>query len=199
GKGNYAAFTSPFHTDLQMLYPGALVVDPQPTSAIEDGMSPTMLLSEVRTFDRPDDSRGVWSVPWNGSSLLAFDLHPRNWPSEHDGAAVDSLVIEHRAAYVPGLEGLGKTQRPNNRGPNRDTLPLCREGNGALSEAAEAAGMPCTLQTTVLGVHGYMSAAPRSGHPGGVNAAFLDGRVAFVADDVDELVMASQISVNDGR
>jgi prepilin-type processing-associated H-X9-DG protein len=42
-----------------------------------------------------------------------------------------------------------------------------------------------------------MSAAPRSTHPGGVNAAFLDGHVDFLPDDVDEMVMARLISIDD--
>ena len=43
-----------------------------------------------------------------------------------------------------------------------------------------------------------MSAAPRSTHPGGVNAAFLDGRVVFLSDDVDEFAMSVMINVDDG-
>ena len=50
-KGNYAAYCSPFHVDLQLLYRGALDVGGQPDAAIEDGTSHTVVFSEVRTRD----------------------------------------------------------------------------------------------------------------------------------------------------
>jgi prepilin-type processing-associated H-X9-DG protein len=46
---------------------------------------------------------------------------------------------------------------------------------------------------------GHMSAAPRSLHPGGVNAAHLDGHAAFIKDEIDEVVMAYLVSINDGQ
>jgi prepilin-type processing-associated H-X9-DG protein len=88
---------------------------------------------------------------------------------------------------------LGKTQRPNNQGPNKDTVLDCAK----FSDQALAAAMPCNPQTFTLGVNGYMSAAPRSLHPGGVNASYLDGHVAFLEDNVDETVMALAVSVTD--
>ena len=39
--------------------------------------------------------------------------------------------------------------------------------------------------------------APRSFHPGGVNVAFVDGHVAFLPDDVNEIAMAFLVSAND--
>jgi prepilin-type processing-associated H-X9-DG protein len=45
----------------------------------------------------------------------------------------------------------------------------------------------------------WLSAAPRSRHPGGVNAAFVDGSVHFVTDGIDEVTMAYLISVDDGQ
>ena len=62
---------------------------------------------------------------------------------------------------------------------------------------AAAANMPCNRRTREPGVNGYMSAAPRSLHPGGVNASYLDGHVAFLENDVDDIVMARAISVTD--
>jgi prepilin-type N-terminal cleavage/methylation domain-containing protein len=51
-KGNYAAYASPFHTDLQILYPAALTYGGQPLANITDGTSKTSVYSEVRTLDR---------------------------------------------------------------------------------------------------------------------------------------------------
>lgn len=196
-KGNYAAYVSPFHVDLQLLYRGALIAGGQPSSAVEDGASHTIAFSEVRTLDHPLDERGVWALPWCGASLLAFDMHPAGWKSGHDGSGGgDEYHVETNARYEASPESLGKTQRPNNLGPNVDTLVSCQ---GNLQQLAAAELMPCAMSKAQLGLHGYMSASPRSLHPGGVNSAGLDGRVIFLADNVDEFVMAYLVSVNDGR
>lgn len=192
-KGNYAAYVSPFHVDLQLLYPGALIVDGQRLDQITGGVSKTLVLSEVRTLDHPNDQRGAWALPLPGASLLAFDMHPIDWPYEDTGGAPSSSVVTQRAHFAPNPNSVGKTQRPNSQGPNKDTLEEC----GQVSAEAEAAGMPCNPRTRAPGVRGYMSAAPRSQHPGGVNAAYLDGHLDFLTNDVDELIMAHAVSVTD--
>jgi prepilin-type N-terminal cleavage/methylation domain-containing protein/prepilin-type processing-associated H-X9-DG protein len=193
-KGNYAAFVSPFHVDLQLLYPGALIVHGQRLEQITDGTTRTLLLSEVRTLDHPADQRGAWALPFAGASLLAFDMHPVGWPHEHEGNEQISIDVKHRAPFEPDPESLGKTQPPNNQGPNRDTIEKCEQ----VASLAEAMRMPCNPRKIAPGVKGYISAAPRSLHPDGVNAAYLDGHVKFVGDAVDETAMALMISVNDG-
>ena len=64
--------------------------------------------------------------------------------------------------------------------------------------------MPCDVWIGVepafpnqIGLAGYQSSAPRSQHPGGVNGAFLDGHVEFLADDVDPVAMALKIGIHD--
>lgn len=198
-KGNYAAYVSPFHVDLQYLYPGALIGTPQPLRNIEDGGSTTLLLSEVRTIDNEKDERGAWALAWNGASLLAFDMHPKEWSHTHDGTGKgDTFVTEHRAPYVANPDSLGETQRPNNQGPNFDTTKHCGNSDDSLARASAEQHMPCSLQIARIGVKGHMSAAPRSLHPGGVNASYLDGHVTFLFDEVDEFAMAYMVSVNDG-
>lgn len=196
-KGNYAAYCSPFHVDLQLQYPGALVAGGQRAGAIEDGMSRTLAFSEVRTLDDPSDERGVWTLPWTGASLLAFDMHPLGWKIDHDGTGEgDSYRPEDRAAFVASPESVGETQRPNQTGPNSDVLYFCTEPQQATSHAER---MPCVRWNRVLGARGYLSAAPRSNHSGGVNGAYLDGHVAFLPNDIDDFVMAYAISVNDSE
>lgn len=195
-KGNYAAYCSPFHVDLQLLYRGALIVDGQPVAAIEDGTSHTVAFSEVRTRDDPSDERGVWTVPWAGASLLAYDMHPLGWRLDHDGSGdAGDFFVEDHAVYAADPASVGQTQRPNTQGPNADVLQLCTPPQ---SEAAAAERMPCVRWNRTLGPRGYLSAAPRSNHPGGVNAAYLDGHVVFLTDDIDDFVMAYAVSVNDG-
>jgi prepilin-type processing-associated H-X9-DG protein len=196
GKGNYAAYTSPFHVDLQMLYRGAFISGGQAMAAIEDGSSNTLAVAEVRTLDRDDDRRGVWAASWPGSTLLAFDMHPLGWVSEHGSGKSEEYVANTNAAYVANPDSVGKTQPPNCQGPNQDTIAGCKRGE-SLYLAAEAAGMPCVTPEVGYGLKGHMSAAPRSLHPGGVNGAFLDGHVQFLTDDVDDFLMAYAVSIND--
>jgi prepilin-type N-terminal cleavage/methylation domain-containing protein/prepilin-type processing-associated H-X9-DG protein len=191
-KGNYAAFVSPFHIDLQLLYPGALIANGQRVGQIGGGVSHTLLCSEVRTLEQTLDERGAWALPLAGSSLLAFDMHPIDWPYA-ESLTPNGSHVANRSTYAPNLDSVGKTQRPNGLGPNKDTVLDCAK----FADQAVAAAMPCNPQTFVLGVNGYMSAAPRSLHPGGVNASYLDGHVAFMSDDVDDVVMALAVSVTD--
>ncbi len=199
-KGNYAAYVSPFHVDLQYLYPGALIGTPQSLASIEDGASSSMLLSEVRTLDHTSDERGAWALAWNGASLLAFDMHPENWKHDHDGTGVgDDFTIQNRAPFVANPDSLGETQPPNNQGPNLDTLDDCTDAPDSFRSLAAEQHMPCMEQVSTIGVKGHMSASPRSLHPGGVNAGFLDGHVIFLTNDVDEFAMAYMVSINDGH
>jgi prepilin-type processing-associated H-X9-DG protein len=192
-KGNYAAYTSPFHVDLQLLYRGALVAGGQPIAAIDDGASGTLAFAEIRTLDHPADYRGAWALPWCGASLLAFDMHPQDWSAGHGAAPGTDYHAETNAPYMPNPDSLGKTQTPNNQGPNADTIKLC---GGELQVEAAEARMPCRVDA-IVGLRGDMSAAPRSLHSGGVNVAFLDGHVVFFLEQVDEYAMAYMVSVND--
>ncbi|TWU29339.1 DUF1559 domain-containing protein [Bythopirellula polymerisocia] len=177
-KGNYAAFCTPYHTDLQMLYPGALVGRGQSLSRISDGSSNTLLFGEIRTRDHAQDERGAWALPWTAASLLAFDMHHDRINHRSD----DPFVAYNYFAY--------QTQTPNTLGPNSDMLQACPDLVESQLEA-----MPCLDANK----NGWLSAAPRSLHPGGVNVVSLDGHVEFLLDDVDEYVMAYRISVNDGH
>lgn len=178
-KGNYAAFTSPFHTnDVDTL--GAMRLYGQELREVTDGTSSTVLISEVRTRDNEKDQRGAWALPWSGSTLLAFDAHPTWFP-------VPQSKLGDPRDYFDFSEGsLGATQPPN--GKNADVLYDCPDLAGEQVEK-----MPCTVNAL------YMSAAPRSNHAGGVNTAFLDGSVHFLSDGIDEATMAYLIATIDGR
>lgn len=196
-KGNYAAYCSPFHVDLQILYRGALIAGGQSMARIDDGTSHSIGFSEVRTLANTNDERGVWALPWTGASLLAFDMHPLGWQIDHDGTGEgDEFIAENNTTYIASPESLDETQPPNSQSPNADVLYFCDESQ---REASAENRMPCDRWNRVLGPRGYLSAAPRSLHPGGVNAAFLDGHVVFLIDEVDDFAMAYAVSVNDGE
>ncbi|MEM6654185.1 MAG: DUF1559 domain-containing protein [Planctomycetota bacterium] len=185
-KGNYAGYASPFHLDLQNLYPGAFVMGGQPARRITDGMSQTMAVSEVRTIDHPRDERGVWALGWNAASLLALDAHHTTGGS----------TAGYFRDYDVNASFLYQSQTPNFDGSNADMLIECPDENLA---AAQLQRMPCDTWSQRLGVSGYQSAAPRSLHPGGVHASYLDGRVEFVTDEIHPVVMALAVSINDQR
>jgi prepilin-type processing-associated H-X9-DG protein len=184
-KGNYAAYVSPFHSDLQLIYPAALVATGQKLTQIIDGTSKTIVFSEVRTRDHPQDERGVWALPWNGGSLLALDMH-------HDTAQAGGYL----KPFAPLAQYAYQAQLPNTLGPNADTLVRCPGGSGALGEA-QLEGMPCIPWRWKLGLSGYISAAPRSSHVGGVNIVFLDGHVTFLSNSVDPFTMAYLVDIRD--
>jgi prepilin-type N-terminal cleavage/methylation domain-containing protein/prepilin-type processing-associated H-X9-DG protein len=180
-KGNYAAYVSPFHVEFQHEFPGALAANRrQRIASMEDGVSRTLVLAEVRTRENPRDQRGAWALPWSGSSVLAFDMH-------HDFAVGEGIK------FVGDIRSVGQAQPPNNQGPNIDMLYDCPDPTKAQVEGMICGRFAIDQEST------YLSAAPRSQHSGGVNVCFLDGHVGFLTNDVDDFAMAYMVSINDGR
>lgn len=179
GKANYAAWVSPFHVDLQSVWPGALGSWGLKLKEVEDGLSGTFMLSEVRTRANIHDQRGVWALPWNSSSLLAYDAH-----QDFEAGGI---------RFYPNVEAAEFMQRPNHLGPNLDTVYSCRDAAGAQLE-----GMPCAT-FSFDSENAYLSSAPRSNHIGGVNVVLMDGSARFVPDAIDPISMAFQVSVSDGQ
>ena len=185
-KGNYAAYDSPYHSDLQFLYPGALIANKgQKLAQVTDGSSKTVVFSEVRTLDHPHDERGAWTLPWNAASLLALDMH-------HDRTKAGGIF----GGYVPQAAYASQSQLPNTVGPNYDVLVRCPAD--VLAEA-QLQGMPCGKWVYALGLSGWISSAPRSTHIGGVNVAFLDGHVTFLRDEVDPFTFAYLVDIRDAE
>jgi prepilin-type processing-associated H-X9-DG protein len=183
-KGNYAAYVSPFHGDLQLLYPGALIATGQKLSRITDGLSKTVVFAEVRTLDDTRDERGAWALPWNGATQLSLDMH-------HDTASGGYF-----AQYKPLASYAYQAQLPNTIGPNEDILIDCPS---SMLVSAQLERMPCVRWSWSLGLGGYISAAPRSMHVGGVNVAYLDSHVDFIRDEIDPFAFAYLIDIRDSK
>ncbi|WP_254508264.1 DUF1559 domain-containing protein [Anatilimnocola floriformis] len=184
GKGNYAAYASPFHLELSHRYRAALTSHRPHTHShlAPEGASNTLVLSEVRTRAQTDDQRGVWALPWSGASLLAFDMH-------------DEIVdVElSNSGFNPWSASLGNTQPPNSQHTtNVDILLNCND-----VADSQLRRMPCATYND--SPFHYWSAAPRSNHPGCVNVAYADGHVGILLDNVDEYLMARLISIEDGE
>ena len=179
GRGNYAAWASPYHVEHQHRHPAALAWRPRPRFAdLHDGTQATLVAAEVLAGRDAWDARGAWAIGWNAASVLAFDMHP--YP--------DAPPFRHFPMSI------GHTQRPNNRNRsvNVDVLYACPD-----QEAANARGMPCAAWVE-NDIWRYLSSAPRSSHPGGVQALWADGRVDFLDDDIDEVTLAYLIAIGDG-
>jgi len=195
-KGNYAAYVSPYHIDMQLLYPGALIATGQPLKRIEDGLSNTIVFAEVRTLDVEQDERGAWALPWAGTTILSMDLHHKC--AGAGDSCPDYVKCPNERYYRPSPCSLGVAQTPNSNGEVVDTLHFCANGSD-LQRQADLEGMPCVPWIGRIGLNGYYSASPRSLHPGGVHVAYLDGHTGFLSDEVDEFSMAYRISINDGQ
>ena len=179
-KGNYAAYVSPMHFGSQWVFPGALTaIRAQRPKHFVDGMSQVIGMSEIRTRNEPLDARGAWALGWNASSLLAFDMH--------------TVAGTAASGYIPDIVSLGFTQPPNNVGPNFDQLYDCPD-----ADLSQLEGVPCNTWAP-QGESRFLSAAPRSLHPGGVNAFYMDGHISFLPDGIDEVTMSYLVSIDDGN
>jgi prepilin-type N-terminal cleavage/methylation domain-containing protein len=181
GRGNYAAWAGPYHGEYQHLYPAALGWRKRPRLLdVTEGLHAALMATEVRAGHHPQDARGAWAVGWNGASVLAFDMHHHDSEGSHFRHADQSL---------------GHTQRPNIRDAavNVDVLYACPD-----PVAASRAGMPCATWQG-WGTWRFLSSAPRSLHRGGVQALWADGRVTFLEDGIDEILMAYLIAIGDGQ
>jgi prepilin-type N-terminal cleavage/methylation domain-containing protein/prepilin-type processing-associated H-X9-DG protein len=189
-KANIAAYGSPFRLEFSPCWPAALggftpgSSQGQALKRIKDGLSRTLLVTEVRARNHPLDQRGAWALPCVGSSLLAMD-HESVHPVPGGADLRDIPYVPNRNPVNPEF-----IQVPNKTtGSIHDHLYQCVKPKQAAAE-----GMPCNTATGGRA----LIAAPRSLHPGGVNAAAIDGHVGFILNEVDPYVMASIISIRDG-
>jgi prepilin-type N-terminal cleavage/methylation domain-containing protein/prepilin-type processing-associated H-X9-DG protein len=144
---------------------------------IADGMSKTVMLSEVITYQDAEpqyvspeglpgnnDWRGAWMIPSVGASAFT-GRYPPNW--------------------------IGTDNR------EWDSIPACARcaGDGPPSPGMELPDMPCVERKTDAAIW----ASARSRHQGGVNAAMGDGSVRFVADEIDQFIWRNVCSRADGE
>ena len=143
-----------------------------------------MMLTEVRTRDVLVDQRGAWPLAWFGATMLALDVH-----SKALGGAACSISTPFDTVYIPDPISLSQATPPNLPAGqfNSDDMRECTE-----EADADAQGMPCRRDQ-------WMTVSPRSLHPGGVNAAHVDGSVHWISDDIDVLTLARLVSINDGE
>jgi prepilin-type processing-associated H-X9-DG protein len=138
---------------------------------VSDGMSKTVMLSEMLTWSEPnergapvdetvghgnDDWRGVWMIPSVGASAFTGRFPPNSTGQQADfrGQVAKSW----------------------------DVIPAC--GTGLTTTDPE---IPCEEDRETSNIW----ASARSRHSEGVNAAMGDGSVRYVEDDIDAVVWHS--------
>lgn len=190
-KGNVAGYGSPFRLEFSACWPAALggftpgEKKGQSLRKVKDGVSRTILATEVRARDNERDQRGAWALPWVGASLLAMDHESVN--------NVPANVDLHDIPYSPHPQPANPQfiQVPNKSFGNvNDHLYEC-----VAPAQAAISGMPCSVATGGRA----LIAAPRSLHFSGVNAVALDGHAGFILNEVDPFVMACTISIQDSQ
>jgi prepilin-type N-terminal cleavage/methylation domain-containing protein len=186
-KGNYAAYVSPVHTSCMRTYPASMINEIQPFKRFTDGTTKTVMLAEVRTRDDEKDPRGVWAASWTGGSVLAFDMH-----ALVGGAAELGCTDKRNAPYSPMVIADADSLLPNLVSLNNQDW--VRSSNSATENASLSEQMPCHIQSDTRA-----AASARSTHPGGVNAAHVDGSGIWINNDVDVWLMARMVSISDGQ
>ena len=175
-KTNYATFTSPVHIDHFIDAPGALggfevgSRTGQRLSQIADGASRTLLLSEVRARDVAFDSRGVWALAFPGSSVISVDHHSISLAWPYTPDPLWSDSATPNALDYADLV-IGLSSAEHGRMPGR-----------GLSQGG-----------------GFLGAAARSRHIGGVFVSAVDGQVGFMSNDIDSITLAYLVHTRDGQ
>jgi hypothetical protein len=133
-------------------------------SHFSDGLSQTLLLSEVVGWDSRLDIRGVWVVSSPGASVFTGN----NPPNSRRYLNQDGAVVGQDHVLVCGAES-------GDASGNDGSIPIIPEENP----------LWCTQNDEP---NGDIWAAARSAHPGGVNAVLGDGQVRFFSDNIDPLI-----------
>ncbi len=119
-------------------------------------------------------------MPFPGSALLGLDAHHQLQPGE------SWSLLFRISRYIPDPIFAASALLPNQQmAPQGDKLFHC------LPLKMRELMAPCGS------IGSYLAAAPRSNHPGGVNVVTLDGRTAFIANDINGVALAYLVSIND--
>jgi prepilin-type N-terminal cleavage/methylation domain-containing protein len=192
GKANYVGYVSPVHVVCMRTHPGALTNEPTKMAWLTDGTSKTLMLTEIRTRDNGRDSRGVWAATWTGGSIIAYDMHPANAAVSAAEAGCGASPHIRNMRYIPfiypGIDSLTPNSQPSG---NADKIHECPVADSTL---ARLENMPCDADNGT-----WTAVAPRSNHPGGVMATHCDGSGLWIADDIDQFLLARLVSINDGQ
>ncbi|MCH8048245.1 MAG: DUF1559 domain-containing protein [Planctomycetes bacterium] len=136
-------------------------------SHFKDGLSHTLMVSEVIGWDSRTDIRGVWVVSSPGASVFTGATPPNS----RGLITGDSIDPDQAGLFDRVLVCGAKTGEPEG-------------GDGSVPLIPTTHPLWCTENRT----DGKIWAAARSAHPGGVNAVMGDGQVRFFSDTINPKV-----------
>jgi prepilin-type N-terminal cleavage/methylation domain-containing protein/prepilin-type processing-associated H-X9-DG protein len=140
----------------------------------EDGSSNTIMFNEVRAGLNENDRRGVWAMGVGGASITCANaIGDCTTPNDTNEFSDD---IED-CALVRSSLGFNQLSSPPSMGPLK---------------------MGCSNDNRPRNWPNWQAQA-RSLHTGGVNAAFGDGSIRFIRDDIAQETWFYLNSRNDGR
>ncbi len=152
------------------------------SAQIPDGLSNTVMLSEILTWDDVndtggsidesvpagnDDWRGVWMIPSVGASAFT-------------------------GKFPPNAKGTGPDFRGTGNIDRSDLIPACGTG---IENSSSFGELPCKEERESANIW----ASARSRHNGGVNAAMGDSSVRFVDNEVNGMVWHAMCTRDGGE
>lgn len=165
-----------------------------------DGTSRTLIFAEILTREEEFDERGAWALAMPSASLLALDMHNGLNNDQACPSGVAPLDKWRIQPFSPVQQTIGGGSENKSKTPNsnidtgelrHDTMRPAACPN-EYSEQLKWTDMPCDSQFSGSGW-----AAPRSLHPGGVNAVQVDGSVRWVNEDIEPHLFARLVAIND--
>ncbi len=135
-------------------------------SSVRDGMTKTIMISEILGYRHKEDGRGAWM--WSGMGGASFT---GKLPPNSTAPTGDSVTETEKEEYY-------------------DHVRFC----GGTTSVDDKEIFQCMEVTTEEGVETY--AAARSKHAGGVNVVFADKHVQFISESVDPLIWKAFCTIN---
>ena len=183
-RGNYAANASPYYYWGKTYTDGAASRYP-PTGTPPPPNEPNFPCGGVFGVNFSQPMSKLTTEDGTSTTILFNEIRNSGSLSPADGRGIwaigmsgASATMGHATWWIKG---------PNQLGWGHDDIPGCADPNGLKD-------MGCAQNFSTFG-----QASARSTHKGGVNAAFADGTIRFIKDNINSVTWYCMNSRNDGQ